>query len=127
MGGVTLPMGEDSKDGPSAASAGQSAVSVDGEAASLGDPVEAEAPARLPETGKLLPRGKRPAPEAVPVPEHPVASGRAAAPKIPAAPPKSAAKSAGAARCAACGAPLKPGQRFCGQCGTPTGNGGERP
>lgn len=92
--------------------------SVPGEKSAQTDTLDGSSiPVKALETGKLLPRRKRPAAEAnqMSAPEKPVEPAQTATPVKTAAKP---------AMCAVCGAPLKPGQKFCNQCGTPTGNGG---
>lgn len=110
MGAETVPMADETVP--------MSGDSVPGEKSAQTDTLDRSSiPVKALETGKLLPRRKRPAAEAdqMPAPEKPVEPSQTAAPVKPAAKP---------AKCAVCGAPLKPGQKFCNQCGTPTGNGG---
>ena len=104
MGDETVPMGDET------VPMGDETVPMSGdpvpreESVQTDTPDRSSSPAKAPKTGRLLPRRKRPAAEAdqAPAPEKP----------------------AGPTRCAVCGAPLKPGQKFCNRCGTPTGNGG---
>lgn len=126
----TVPMGDESAameekpeskaavpNGETAASHGQETVLMSEESlpqeapAQMDAPDKSPAPEVVPETGKILPRRKWKTPDAQ---------------AAPAAPLKKAEQSAAPTKCKSCGAPLKPGQKFCNQCGTPTENGGER-